>query len=117
MKNDMVETRPGSNVYFGTGNVFTDLGFPDAEEMTTKVRLAVAITNILAERKLTQKAAAKVLGINQPKVSALQRFRLDGFSVAKLMQFATALDYNVVIELRPRAATETEARVIVVQAA
>jgi predicted XRE-type DNA-binding protein len=117
MKSDLVETSPGSNVFVGSGNVFADLGFPDAEEMTTKVRLAVAINNIVADRKLTQKEAAKLLGINQPKVSALQRYRMDGFSVARLMQFATALDYDVVIELRPRPTSEGEARVMVVQAA
>ncbi len=117
MQKDMVESFPGSNVYMGSGNVLVDLGFPNAEEMTTKVRLAVAINNILAERKLTQKEAAKLLGINQPKVSALQRYRLDGFSVARLMQFVTALEYDVVIELRPRPASEGEGRVLVVHAA
>jgi predicted XRE-type DNA-binding protein len=98
MKSALVETRPGSNVYLGSGNVFTDLDFPDAEEMTTKVRLAAATNNIVAARNLSQKAAAKLLGINQPKVSTLQRFRLDGFPVGRLTQFATALHYDVVIE-------------------
>jgi predicted XRE-type DNA-binding protein len=113
MKSDLVETRPGSNVYLGSGNVFVDLGFPDAEEMTTKVRLAVAINNILAKRKLAQKEAAKLLGINQPKISALQNYKLDGFSVERLMSFATVLGYDVLIQLKPRAAAGGTGRVVV----
>jgi predicted XRE-type DNA-binding protein len=117
MKPDLVETSPGSNVFFGTGNVFFDLGFADAPELTTKVRFAVAINKILDERKLTQKAAAKVLDINQPKVSALRNYRLEGFSVSRLMEFVTALDYDVLIELRPRADTCGAAKVAVAVAA
>jgi len=113
----MVKTRPESDVDPGSGNVLIDLGFPDAEEMDTKVRLAVAINNILDARNLNQKDAAKLLGINQPKVSALRNYRLDGFSVRRLMHFATALEYDVVIELRPHAASDGAARVVVVQAA
>jgi len=114
---ELVETLPGSNVFFGTGNIFFDLGFPDAEELTTKMRLAVAVNKILSERKLTQKDAAVALGITQPKVSALQNYKLEGFSAERLMHFATALAYDVVIELRPRAASAGEGSVIVVAAA
>lgn len=117
MKPTIVETSPGSNVFFGSGNVFVDLGFVDAEELTTKVRFAVAVNKILKERSLTQKEAARLLRITQPKVSALQRYKLDGFSVERLMHFATALAYDVVIELRPRASLEDQGRVIVVAAA
>jgi predicted XRE-type DNA-binding protein len=114
---DLVETSAGSNVFKGTGNIFFDLGFPDAEELTTKLRLAVAVNKILKGRELTQKQAAVTLGITQPKVSALQNYKLEGFSVEKLMRFATALAYDVVIELRPRVASDGEGRVFVVAAA
>jgi predicted XRE-type DNA-binding protein len=117
MKPNLLETSPGSNVFFGSGNVFVDLGFADAEELTTKVRFAVAVNKILKERSLTQKEAARLLGITQPKVSALQRYKLEGFSVERLMHFATALAYDVVIELRPRASLEDQGSVIVVAAA
>ena len=54
----------------GTGNVFADLGFLDAEERQTKLRLAYAINDVIARRRLTQAAAVERLAINQPKVSA-----------------------------------------------
>ncbi|HEY0309183.1 MAG TPA: helix-turn-helix transcriptional regulator, partial [Acidobacteriaceae bacterium] len=63
------------------GNVFADLGLPNAEELGTKLRLGVAIERIIEKRGLSQAEAAKVLGVNQPKVSALMGFKLEGFSV------------------------------------
>ena len=100
-----------------SGNVFADLGLPNAEELGTKLRLGFLINKILAERKLTQAEAARVLGVNQPKVSALKGYKLEGFSVERLMHFATALEHDVVIEIRPHPADEGAARVIVVGAA
>jgi len=58
-----------------------------------------------------------VLGVNQPKVSALKGYKLEGFSVERLMHFATALEHDVVIEIRPHPADEGAARVMVVGAA
>jgi predicted XRE-type DNA-binding protein len=87
----------------GTGNVFADLGFADASERQTKTRLAMAINEILADRKLKQTDAAKVLGIPQPRVSALANYRLNDFSVEKLFDLLTALDQDVEIMIRPRA--------------
>ena len=78
------------------------------------MRLLVSLNAILAERKLTQAEAARVLGVNQPKVSALKGYKLEGFSVERLMHFATALQHDVVIEIRPRAAGRGAARVMVV---
>lgn len=84
------------------GNLFADLGLPNAEELGTKVRLGAAIHRILAKRGLTQAETAKVLGVNQPKVSALLGFKLEGFSVQRLMNFLTALEHDVVIQISPR---------------
>ena len=89
----------------GTTNVFADLGFADAEERQTKLRLAHAINQIVAERGLTQASAAKLLGINQPKVSALTNYRLAGFSVERLMTLLTALDRDIDIVIRKRGRT------------
>lgn len=86
----------------GTGNVFADLGYPDADERWTKLRVAQAIIAIVEKRRLTQAAAATLLGINQPKVSALANYRLDGFSVKRLMIFLTALDRDVEMVIRKR---------------
>jgi predicted XRE-type DNA-binding protein len=86
----------------GTGNVFADLGLPDAGERQTKTRLAMALNEIMQSRKLKQTEAAKLLRIPQPKVSALVNYRLDGFSVEKLISYLTALDQDVEIMIRPR---------------
>jgi predicted XRE-type DNA-binding protein len=74
-----------------SGNVFTDLQLPDAEEKQTKVRLAVTINQIIANANLLQAAASEVLRVNQPKISALVNYRLDGFSVERLMSVLNAL--------------------------
>ena len=79
--------------------------------------MAASLNAILASRKLTQAEAARLLGVNQPKVSALKGYKLEGFSVERLMHFATALQHDVVIEIRPRAASKGAARVMVVGAA
>jgi predicted XRE-type DNA-binding protein len=100
-----------------SGNVFADLKLPNAEELQTKVRLAASINAILTRRRLTQVAAARVLGVNQPKVSALKGYKLEGFSVERLMHFVTALEHDVVIEIRPHAKAKGAARIQVVVAA
>jgi predicted XRE-type DNA-binding protein len=97
--------KAGKEVDFevSSGNVFADLGLPNAEELGTKLRLCVALNRILERGKMTQAEAARVLGVNQPKVSALKGYKLGGFSVERLMHFVTALEHDVVIEIRPRA--------------
>ena len=85
----------------GTGNVFADLGFPDAAERQTKPRLAMAVNAILKARRLKQAETAAILAIPQPKVSALANYRLDHFSVEKLMTFLNALNQDVEIIIRP----------------
>lgn len=86
----------------GTGNVFADLGLPDADERQTKTRLAMAVNEIIQHRKLRQTETARLLGIPQPRVSALAHYRLNEFSVEKLMGFLTSLDHDVEILIRPR---------------
>ncbi len=87
-----------------SGNVFADIGLPDAAELDTKARLCATINAIAARRALTQTALAALLGINQPKVSALQHFKLEGFSVERLMGFLVALghDVEIVVKAKPR---------------
>jgi predicted XRE-type DNA-binding protein len=96
-----------------SGNVFADLGFPDADERKTKVQLAVAIKREIDERGWSQAQAAEVLSINQPKVSALLRYRLDGFSVERLMNFLTALGHDVEIVIKPARNTRRIGRISV----
>jgi predicted XRE-type DNA-binding protein len=83
-----------------SGNVFSDLQLSDAEEKQTKVRLAVTINQIIASANLSQAAASDVLKVNQPKISALVNYRLDGFSVERLMNFLNALGRDVEIVIR-----------------
>ncbi len=101
-------------VYSGSGNVFADLGLPDADELLIKAQLADQISDLIEERKLTQVEAAKLLGIDQPKVSALVRGRLSGFSTDRLFRFLNALGRDVEIRVVPnlQADTRSETRVV-----
>jgi predicted XRE-type DNA-binding protein len=100
----------------GTGNVFADLGFPDAAERQAKLRLAFALNQLLEGRKLSQAEAAKVLGVTQPKVSALRNYKLAGFSVERLMNLLTALDHDVEIVIRRKPRSRKTARISVAAA-
>ncbi|MGN7871768.1 helix-turn-helix domain-containing protein [Paracoccus sp. 22332] len=86
----------------GSTNVFADLGMADATERKTKTRLAMAVNEIIGDRKLKQAETARILGVPQPRVSALAHYKLNEFSVEKLMEFLTALDQDVEIMIRPR---------------
>lgn len=90
----------------GTDNVLADLGFPDAAELTAKAILAKKINDILARRGLTQLAAAKLLGLPQPKVSAIRNYKLRGISLERLMQALTALGQHVEIVVSPSSRKE-----------
>ncbi len=94
-----------------SGNVFADLDLPEPQEMDLKAELVYRISTILAERELTQVQAAEVLGIGQPKVSALLRGRLEGFSVERLLRFLTALGCDVEIAVKPKAAAQGQMKV------
>lgn len=84
------------------GNVFEDLGMPDADEMLVKAELVLQISRFIGERGLTQVEAAELLGVDQPKVSTLLRGRLRGFSVERLSRFLNVLDQDVAIVVRPK---------------
>ena len=95
-----------------SGNVFADLGLNNPEELLAKAQLVQRICDIIAERKLTQVRAARLLGIDQPKVSALMRGKLDGFSTDRLFRFLNALGSDVDIVIRPaRRGREADTRV------
>jgi predicted XRE-type DNA-binding protein len=100
----------------GTGNVFADLGFPDAAERQAKLRLAYALNQVLEDRKLSQADAANTLGVSQPKVSALRNYKLAGFSVERLMNLLTALDQDIDIVIRRKPRSRKAARISVVAA-
>jgi predicted XRE-type DNA-binding protein len=92
-----------ASVVPSSGNVFADLHLPNAEEKQTKVRLAVAINQIIEGMGLSQPAAATRLHLNPPKISALANYRLSGFSVGTLIRFLNALGHDVEIVIhKPR---------------
>ncbi len=109
-RKDAVNKEP---ITHGTSNVFADLGFQDAAERQTKTRLALAINELVKHRQLKQRQAADLLGVPQPKVSALKNYRLDNFSVERLMEFLTALDQDVEIRIRPHAGRGKTGRISV----
>jgi predicted XRE-type DNA-binding protein len=91
-----------------SGNVFADLGLPNAPELQAKADLAWEISRTIDERELTQTQAAELLGIDQPKVSALVRGRLSGFSMERLYRFLNALGKDVEIVVRSPASRKVE---------
>ncbi len=113
-RNAETVTNEAEAITRGTGNVFADLGYADAEERQTKLRLAHAINDVIARRRLAQTAAAERLGVSQPKVSALANYKLDGFSVERLMTFLTALDRDVEIVIRRKPRSRAAGRISVV---
>jgi predicted XRE-type DNA-binding protein len=112
----MANGRNSESVVRSSGNVFSDLGLRDADVKQTKVRLAVAIQQIIQARRLSQNAAARLLGINQPKISALVNYHLDGFSVERLLHFLNALDRDVEIVIRKKPRSRKAARIVVTEA-
>ena len=94
-----------------TGNVFADLGLADADEHLIKAGLVVKIDRTIRQRHLTQATAAQLMGIDQPKVSAMLAGQFRGYSVERLMRFLVALGHDVEIVVKPRKRGAAELRV------
>jgi predicted XRE-type DNA-binding protein len=94
----------GIPVEEGSGNVYTDLGYPDSESMLVKAQLAAKIAEIIQRRALTQAHAAEILGLTQPKVSDLLKGRFRGISEHRMLECLTRLgrDVHIVIKPTPR---------------
>lgn len=96
-----------------SGNVFADIGLPDAEEMLVKTDLAIEINKLIKAKKLNQTQAAKLLDIDQPKISALSRGRLSGFSIERLFRFLNILDSDITIQITPKKRSKKKANISV----
>jgi predicted XRE-type DNA-binding protein len=96
-----------------SGNVFEDLGLPNADERLAKAELARVIRAIVKGKNWTQRRAAEALGIAPPDVSDLMRGKLARFSQERLERFLNALDMDVHIRVRPRAPGKKRADVTV----
>ena len=97
-----------------SGNVFADMGSPEAEEELTKAQLASHIRQAIKRRRLTQAAAAALMGVDQPKVSALLNGRLANFSSERLMRLLTAIGQDVEITVRAKPRNRARGRIRVV---
>src|SRR3984885_6654320 len=97
-----------------SGNVFADMGLPEPEEELTKAQLASHIRQVIGRRRLTQIKAASLMGIDQPKVSALLNGRLANFSSERLMRLLTALgqDVEITVKTKPRNRAHGRIRVV-----
>jgi predicted XRE-type DNA-binding protein len=99
------------SVEASSGNVFADLELPNPAACLARAELAQKICDTIAERKLTQTRAAALLGVDQPKISALVRGKLDGFSTDRLIRFLNALGCDVQIVIRPTRPANTQPRI------
>ena len=93
----------GIEVETGSGNVFADLGLPDAEKLKIKSGLVIEITRAVRKLGLTQEEAGRRMGIPQPKVSALLRGDFANLSERKLMDCLNRLGYDIEIRVKPAA--------------
>lgn len=97
---ESVEVEPSS------GNVFADLGLPDADKLKIKSGLVIEITKAMRRLGLTQQQAAARMGITQPKVSDMQRGDFSNLSERKLMDCLNRLGYDIEISVKPAKASE-----------
>jgi predicted XRE-type DNA-binding protein len=95
-------------IELGSRNVYADLGFADAEDMLVKAQLVAKIAELIRQQNLTQERAAQILGLTQPKVSALLRGQFRGISERKLLKCLTSLgrDVQIVVKRAPRQRAE-----------
>jgi len=101
----------------GSGNVFADLGFAESGEELAKAQLASLIGQVIKKRRLTQAAAAALMGVDQPKVSALLNGRIANFSSDRLMRLLTALGRDIDIIVRRSSGRRVEGRIRVMEEA
>lgn len=114
---DMQDNGEEIPVHAGSGNIFSDLGRPDAKEALARVRLAQQIAQIIERKALSQTAAAELMGLDRLKVSALVRGRLSGFSTDRLLRCLMQLGQDVDIVVRDKPSDHTKAHISVVTAA
>jgi predicted XRE-type DNA-binding protein len=86
----------------GSGNIFADLGLPDADTHFLKAQIVSEIYRLTNERKLTQARAGKLMGISQPEVSRMFKGNFREYSIDRLMRFLTSFDRDVEIVVKPR---------------
>jgi predicted XRE-type DNA-binding protein len=106
-------SRRSGDLTVGSGNVFADLGLPDAETHYLKAQLVSEIMRVARARKLNQTGLGKAIGVSQPEVSRMFRGHFREYSVERLMRFLTALDRDIQIVIRPRSPAGRKRRIAV----
>jgi predicted XRE-type DNA-binding protein len=106
----MAKRRP--KVEVGSRNIFADLGLPDAEDMLLKSTIVIELRRLIAKRKLTQTAAAKLIGVSQADLSKILRGQFRGYSESRLMRMLTVFDQDVEITTRPHRRSGKAGRII-----
>ena len=101
---------PNRDYVESSGNVFADLGLPKPDDLLAKAELTAKIIEEIQRRRLTQNQAASILGIDQPKISALKQGHLSSFSIERLMRFLVLLGRDVEITVKQRRKPRVPAR-------
>jgi predicted XRE-type DNA-binding protein len=101
-----------TSVFVGSGNIFKDLGWPDADEAFAKVELAHKIHTLITKMGLSQTEAAKMLGTDRARVSNLTRGRLGEFSIDRLFRFLNKLGQDVDVTIRPKRRNRAQIHVL-----
>ena len=101
-----------SKIEMGSGNIFAGLGLPDAEDLLLKSTIVIELRRLIKHRRLTQTAAAKLIGVSQADLSKILGGRFRGFSEARLMRMLTAFDQDVEITTRPHRRAGAAGRII-----
>lgn len=101
-------------VQSSSGNVFADLGLANSDELLIKAELVRQITNLITAKSLVQTEAARLLGVDQPKISALLHGKLSGFSTERLFRFLNALGSDVEIRVIPKHQSDSQAQTRIV---
>jgi predicted XRE-type DNA-binding protein len=104
------------DVTIGSGNVFEDLGFEDAEEMAVRAKMTLRIYHILKDRKLKQKEAAALLELTSPEVSRLMKGKFTDLSIDRLLRLLNRLDQSVTIKIEQKAPRQSRATIQVMAA-
>jgi predicted XRE-type DNA-binding protein len=110
-----IKVPKGIKVTTGSDNGYADAGHPNPEEALAKAELAILISSVIKRKKLTQKKAAELIGIDQPKISAIIRGQLSGFTIDRLFRFLMALGMDIIIEVKPHTSRTNPVNIQVVQ--
>lgn len=104
---------PNRDHVLSSGNIFADLKLPQADDLLAKAELAAKIIAEIQRRRVTQAQAGAILGIDQPKISALKQGKLSGFSIERLMRFLLLLgrDIEIAVKEKPRSRPAARLRV------